>query len=227
MDHLIRAIFWQVIMSICAAHCVAQQAVELDSPIKSEFTSVRGDDIDDFCRIQNIPCGVEEIRCNDIQPAYEPKNQILVHFMKSTLREALNHILSQHPQYEWTKRNGVINLEPRKRVYPDFLSIRLPKLSIHGATTNKAMDIVFKQAGIETTMMGPGHPRIFVEINLDAVNITVRDALNAIAKMDGQVMWDFSPISNSMPEGCFYLSSWRTAGGESEAKDWGPSVPVP
>ena len=118
-----------------------------------------------------------------------------------TLRSLLDAALAAEPEYTWSVDNGVVNLVPRYRE-PLFLETAIPKLEIsEAATTNEALSQllavpeVSKQAGRELGIrffgggIG-GYPSpARTHISLSLSNITVREALNAIARARGDAIW--------------------------------------
>jgi len=196
-----------VITALCGSAAAASIDSSLDTPI-DDFTSDVGNEFHTYCRAHNKPCGREEVRCGDFQILNAPK----IHLKKTTHRKVLDQIVQLHRGYKWVQRDGVLNLEPIHRKGQDLLARKIDHLSIHGSTTLKAFLLVFKAAGIRVGMSYSGPPMAFAPIDTEFNNVTVRDALNAIAKADGQVVWFFCADKPEESAGSFSLSSWRTAG---------------
>lgn len=183
----------------------------LDAPI-DEFASMAGgaSEFVTLCRMQNRPCGFEMER----DTASQGSNRKKIHLKNTTARKTLDQIATLHPGHQWSFRNGVLNFEPIHRRVPDMLARKLNKVSIHGVVSRAAFDLVFKQAGIQITgtqvYSGAGGPW-FAPVDLEMQNVTVRDALNAIAKADGHVVWLFSPSAQEKNSGGFIVEGWGTA----------------
>jgi hypothetical protein len=173
------------------------------------------DDVESFpggefaavCQAHNKPCGIEKNSCvsESSKNARSP-----IHIRKTSLKNALNQATTLLPGHRWIVRDGVINLEPVMRRGPDLLSRRLDKVSLHGVSSEDAFYLVFKQAGIRTggsAYVGGGP--IFGSIDLDLSDITVRDAMNAITKADGQIVWQYCPDKPEQSLVSFNVSSWR------------------
>jgi len=121
-----------------------------------------------------------------------------------TLRSLLDAAVAAEPEYTWSVDNGAVNLVPRYRE-PLFLETAIPKLEISDAgTTNEALNEllaipeVSKQASLELGIrtFGGGGPYGYgpegaakSKISLSLTNVTVRQALNAIARARGDAIW--------------------------------------
>lgn len=202
------------ILAFCnSAAKTAENAVSLDAPL-DDLSSKDGNEVWKLCRIENQPCGLEEIACNDMAP--EPGSSRYMHFSKTTFRKAFDRVAKLHPGYHWLMRDGVVNFEPVHRKGPDLLSTKLGKVSIHRLSSQVAARSLFQQAGIYlsgTATPGAGYGK-FAVIDLEMNGATVRDALNAIAKADGAMYWSFGPDLRAMPSGvtrshCFDVNTWR------------------
>jgi hypothetical protein len=191
---------------ICNA---AAQDSFLDTPIDN-VTSFFGDEFSVLCKAQNRPCGVEERHCNEIRTE---TSATLTHMRKTTFRKALDQAVQSHNGYRWTVRDSVVNFEPVKRVGTDLLSRKLDKVSIHGVESSAAFRLVMKQAGISVNMAGTvysgGGPPLFVPIDLELKDVTVREALNAIAKADGQVLWWYCSDKPEQTAADLGVMGWR------------------
>jgi len=191
----------------------AESAPSLDAPIDG-LSSKDGGEVWKLCRIQNQPCGLEEISCNDMAP--EPGHSRYIQFSKTTFRKALDQAAQLHSGYHWLMRDGVVNFEPVHRKGPDLLSTQLGKVSIHGISSRAAARSLFQQAGIflgGTAIPGGGYGK-FAVIDLEMNGVTIRDALNAIAKADGAMYWSFGPDLRISSDGgprahCFDVDTWR------------------
>lgn len=163
-----------------------------------------------LCKQQNMPCGVEETVCNDLHSQTE-KNKPRT-LKETTVGKILAEIVRRHPGYRWMSRDDVLNLESTKRVAPDFLSTPLDKVSLNEIPSDRATDMIFRQANFpQPAGYGrTGPPQVFANVNIQLSNTTVRDALNAIAKADGKAIWRYCPkdINGWIPE--LQMITWRT-----------------
>lgn len=176
----------------------------LDKPV-ADFSAFKGDEFSYLCGMQHRPCGLEQMRCGDVQVStYAPTR---VNYRKMTFRKALDKVARLHPGYRWVIRNGVINFEPAHRTITDLLSRRIDKVSIHGISSEKAAYLVLRLARIRAPgIAGSGPVRIFPTIDLNLSGVTLRDALNAIAKADGLLHWNFAPDVAGESRVCFAVS---------------------
>lgn len=189
--------------------------VSLDSLVPDTFTAVKGDELRALCAIQNRPCGLEEKHCLEIWSAGNTDSPLKIHFKNMTVAKTLDMVARMYPGYRWESRDGVINIEPIRRLTPDLLSRKLDKVSIHGMKSNGAFSLVLAMANIHVTSLEMSSlPPTYGVIDLELNGVTVRAALNAIAKADGQVMWEFGPDDKrGESAACFHALSWRTSGG--------------
>ena len=118
-----------------------------------------------------------------------------------TLRSLLDAAVAAESEYTWTVDNGVVNVVPGYDD-PRFLETIIPKLEINEAETTfdalgklMALPEVSKQATLELgiqTFGGSigGYPNSSrTKISLSLSNVTVREALNAIARARGNGVW--------------------------------------
>ncbi len=118
-----------------------------------------------------------------------------------SLRSFLDAAVAADPGYAWSVDNGVVNLVQRYDE-PVFLRMIIPNMEITEAeTTNQALDKLLAipevekqvrlELGIRTFGGGVGgYPRVATtKISLSLSNVTVRQALNAIARTRGDAIW--------------------------------------
>lgn len=191
---------------VCAA---ASETASLDARLE-HFEAQDGLEFRKLCKdILKIPCGLEEAADNQIG---QNKETPPLSLSKTRPRDILDAIAGRLPGYRWAYRGGVINLEPRNRA-KDVLSKKLGKVSIHGVSSFRAARMVFDQAKIPFAYQPKGGR--FGPVDLELKNVTVREALNAIVKADGQVMWFFahSPRQSVLRvKGTLSMVSWRKDG---------------
>lgn len=183
--------------------------ISLDAPIE-DISAFAGGEVVALCRAQNRPCGIEE---DPSSLAHAPDSVTKIRMRKTTLRKALDQSAKLHPGKRWVVRNGVVNFEPQHRRGADLLSRKLDSVSILGMRTDAAFYLMLKQAGITTSgSFYSGTGPVYAVIDVDMKSVTVRDALNAIAKADGKVVWHFVADKPEESRASFSISTWRGAG---------------
>jgi len=125
----------------------------------------------------------------------------------SSLRELLNSIVAADPQYQWRIDGGMVNLIPAGYV-STLLKVRIARFRAeHVRTPNEALGKLFDTPEVQKAMTDPAvGSRLlrggigYYDPNPDASggiktfsvsrdNVTVREALNAIAHADGRAVW--------------------------------------
>lgn len=182
----------------------AATSATLDAKL-DEFEIKDEDDFVALCKKLNKGCGME------VPPDGAASKRESRRLKRVSPREILDQYISKNPNYKWTEQNGTMNLQPRERKGDDVLSRKLQAVSIHGASGFKACLDVLNQAEISTGYEIMGRPPRFSPIELELKNVTVRDALNAIAAADGQFIWMFR-WSNEKRQGMLNIISWRRSG---------------
>ncbi|MBI5244831.1 MAG: hypothetical protein HY922_14270 [Elusimicrobia bacterium] len=182
----------------------------MDEPIDT-FEAREGLELGELCRVLNRPCGKEFVIGGKEAPPQCP----ILRLEKTTPRGILDAITHRYPDYHWIVQNGVIVLEPQKRAGKDLLARKVGHVSIHGKSSYFAAHTVLTQAKLSegegiSMYFGPAYR--YARIDLELHNITVREALNAIAKADGQVLWLFAPIDPEKLYARYRLISWRMSG---------------
>lgn len=170
-----------------------------------------------LCReFLNWPCGLEEGFQNGISGGGDGH---LMRLSNTSARRVLDEVVKRNPKYRWLIRDGVLNLEPKVPVGKDVLSTTLASFSTKKVSSFKAALDVLHQANIGYSYQGKGGR--FAPVELDLRNITVREALNAITKADGQALWIFSHRldSKGAMTGTFTMRSWRKSGGQFFSHD--------
>jgi hypothetical protein len=139
----------------------------------------------------------------------------------SSLRAVLESIVSTDTQYEWEIKDGVINVIPRSGE-PQFLSTHIPKLKIKEETINEALSKLLEipevrqllpslgrryiQTGVYPFNSDGSPPKEAKKISVSLKDVTVREALNAIARKHGSVVWMFT--QKRCGEAGFFSIQW-------------------
>lgn len=201
-----------LIAALCTLPCRAATTADsvLDTPLP-QFRASPGSEFWTLCQLINRPCGMEEAQFNDLSGKGITQAMSL---SEMSPRKILDEIAKRYPSYKWTIQNDVIVLEPKSREGVDLLSKRVASLSIKGDSSFKAALDVLHHAGIRFSYQMMGRVPTFGQIDLNLKDVTARDALNSIAKLDGQVLWMISPRSDSKKKGSisFMMPSWRKSG---------------
>ncbi len=123
---------------------------------------------------------------------------------RSSLRAALNRIVQADPQYAWYLENGAINLLPTNGE-PNLLKVRIREFRIEKVpNVNLALERLLALPEVTKTaaelrlnqglklggLSSPG--RDHVTLRVHRKNVTLREALNAIARAHGHAVWQYS-----------------------------------
>jgi hypothetical protein len=198
---------YRVLLILAAGSALAIQSQNSNKPNSvldrhSEKTPLKNapisDVVVDALRQQNVPGGVAvSYYCS----GYENHS---LRPTDDTLRSRIDAAVAAEPENTWSVDDGVVNMVPRYRELL-FLKTIVPNLEIKEAvTTAEALDKllavpeVSKQATLELGIhtFGGGiyqaldlaNPRNH-KISLSLTNVTVLEALNAIARARGDGIW--------------------------------------
>lgn len=187
-------------------------AAPIEAPLDARLDSFEarsGWEFVTLCKdVLKMPCGMEEASLAGLQ---QEKGAPL-HVVASNARAVLDAIIERYPTYRWVDRGGVVNLEP-KIPGEDLLSRKLGRVSIHGISSFQAARTVLDQAKIPYAYQPKGGR--YGAIDLELKDVTVREALNAIVRIDGQVLWIFSHSAKDSGlrfKGTLMMRSWRKQG---------------
>ncbi|MEK6406177.1 MAG: hypothetical protein AABN34_04360 [Acidobacteriota bacterium] len=120
--------------------------------------------------------------------------------LNKTLRQALDTIVENDPRYRWQVVDQVINLLPATGE-PVLLQTRIKEFRVENISlamdtvspllklpeVKKAMDDLDLKHGIAGFFTSPS-PKPF---SVKCENVTLRQALNAIARAEGRAVWDY------------------------------------
>lgn len=192
-----------------AAFSAAPNDGALDARL-GDFKAASGRELVTLCKeTLKKPCGLEEAPGDSLQ---QGKGLAPLHLSSASARETLDAIAARYPGYRWASRGGVVDFEP-KALADDLLSKKLDKVSIHAVSSFQAARMVLDQAKIPYAYQPK--PWLYGTVDMELTGVTVRDALNAIANADGQVMWIFSHSrkgAGARVKGTLMMPSWRTEG---------------
>jgi len=190
----------------------------LDEFISKHPSSWSGHSLHDYfalCKeVLNRPCSFEATDAEDVWNSTDvPK----IHLTKTTPAKVLDEILKPYPDYRWVIRNDVVNVEPIRPHKKDVLSRKLDHVRFDGKSSFEASLDTLKQAKIRwawQSVNGTQHGT-FARISLELKNVSVREALNAIVREDGQIMWEYFPPKRSWKierDGTLFMPSYRKNG---------------
>lgn len=184
--------------------------VSLDA-VLSQYDARAGIELLELCVKLNRPCGEELAPGYRIMKLQDLRQSPELHFKNSTASRILDVISLRYPGHQWAIHDGVLILEPKNRVGEDLLDRRLDYVSILGRSSYEAAKMVFAQAKINVGSIYVGPPMLYGRISVSLKNVTVREALNAIVKADGQAMWTFDPNEKNTLA-AFNILTWRKTG---------------
>lgn len=151
------------------------------------------------------PGGIVAVPSCDPPPRYKPTPS------SASLRDALEAIVVADPECKWEVENGVINIVPSNS-FPEFLNIRIAQFKVqNAATVYEALDRLLSMPELRHSDTqfnsssrvfrgGLGYfepPKRDKNGNIQGLtvvceNVTVREALNAIARAHGSAIWAYT-----------------------------------
>ena len=198
----------------------ATPSLPVNEPI-SGFSIEQGAEFYHICRDHGMACGVEEVQCGDIGSSGRRPMPVKINLRSTSIRKVLDKLIRLHVGYRWAIRSGVLNIEPTSLQSDDPLERRIMKLSLHDVSSFAAFKTILNRAGINFRLEPPEGPgiitsgplyRSFATVNIELDGVSVRDALNAVAKSDGQIVWMYCPQNVGKFNARFRVSTWRSSG---------------
>ena len=195
--------------------CTSAQAAEgkdpvLDAPLKHAVIEGH-DEFTNLCRTLETGCGIESVFVNktgrDPEPQGLPKDLLT----GSTPRAILDRYVLLKPSLRWIYQNGVINLAPAKTPDDDFFTVKLASVSLQSVSAFFAIGEILHKGGVMFSFQAMGRPQVYKLIDLELENVTVREALNAVAKADPQSIWLIWHTHGAHRAG-YTTYSWRKDG---------------
>jgi hypothetical protein len=126
-----------------------------------------------------------------------------------TLEDVLQEVVRTNPRYTWRVKNGVVNVYPIDGD-PPLLNLTIVRIDIRNASTvDDAVNRLFSHREIQKRLrelsLTPGFTRLggtsdlrrdgkpvaVQEQHYDFRNVTVREALNSIARRHGKAVWEY------------------------------------
>jgi hypothetical protein len=141
----------------------------------------------------DIPIGFEAAANDDERAIYQLNSK------RASLSDLLNEFVSQHEQYVWEIRGGVVNIFPkdnyRDALFRDLLATRIDKFVVKKSTSclelSKSLAATPEVKGIltayatsygERSFSGSYFPQVGRDFALDVSNMTLQAALNRVIK---------------------------------------------
>jgi hypothetical protein len=133
------------------------------------------------------------------------------------LNEALEEIVTVDPQYRLENQAGVINLMPRRAI-PAFLELKIAKFEVKQAgSVNEALDKLLSVPEVkkQEPSFGPrmlrgriGFASTAKPFDVKCNSCSIRQALNAIARAQGQAVWVYQQNQCDQTHRSYELYIW-------------------
>ena len=146
-----------------------------------------------LCGNIEVPCGYFMVNGDhSTNPNTKVKKTSLSH---GTVREVLNAVVKNNPDYQWSNEDGVINIVPKQNHKhlekgADPLSRIIKKVEVSSVGADEAAQRIAIASGL------PLGGRIIVSgrrhsatVSFKLSKVTLRQALNALVKADGMAVW--------------------------------------
>jgi len=171
----------------------------------SWFAPQGGYEFGDLCHRARIPCGFEALAAPGpvIRKGITGRDQTV-----QTLLDKL--VAGPLKDYIWRMNDGVAELLPRRadgQKSTSPLDTRIAAVDFENEYDWRAAEQICEKAGVARHTSHSfggvtGHGKISVHLR----DVTIREALDAIVRKDGQSMWVFYPYQKTH---IIYLQSWR------------------
>lgn len=153
----------------------------------------------------SVPGGVIAVPSCDSEPVYTLAST------SASLRDTLDTVVATDARYSWEIENGVVNLVPRTGT-PAFLNQRITEFRVENAeTVYEALDRLLALPEVQRSInelnlgsrlfrggIGYFEPSRRTEersgrrLTVICENVTLREALNAIARAQGNAVWSYA-----------------------------------
>lgn len=161
-----------------------------------------------ICRTAGVPCGLEESPedpVHGIDNSYGHQERLGLPDAKMTVRQVLDAVLGKHPHYRWEFVDGVLLVTPKpgkeyRRFWKPVLSRRLRQFKYSDTPAGSLLFQACLDAGVmkaldprkmpAVQLLKPLPPTGRISVNLE--NVSVREAMAAVARADGQMGWKFA-----------------------------------
>ena len=162
----------------------------LDNPVQdfeSEPKSAFGP-----CGNLRIPCGFY-VADGDTLVGKPKRSKVVVQHGK--VRDALDGLVKNNPDYEYREDGGVINIFPKKEKKhlekgTDPLERVIDKVDISSVSSQDAAQMILQASGLPVGgRIQAGGRWHYATVTLKLSNVTLREALNQLVRADGMAVW--------------------------------------
>lgn len=185
------------VLFLSAGNSLALTQADLDVPLANFVTGQKGDFVA-VCRALHTGCGIEVI---DGVESLAATNSPLPRAGR-TAREILDEYFANRPHDDWTLVDGVLNLRPAARPSPDWLSKKVGQGTLCTGDPYTAAITILQRTGAKVGHRPQPNAPILKSVNKPLKAVTVRQALNALAKEDEEFVW---VVEHSKPSDPFTL----------------------
>jgi hypothetical protein len=151
--------------------------------------------------VKGIPIGFEDTSDSDKDTS--KKNEKIIHLQSGTLREILNSLIKQDPDYDWKVRDGVVNIYPvraRDEILKTLLETRFKSFSSKKEAGRKRIAEIIHRSAEVNAFLNSRKVKLGIlsraDLNAaDAVkdinisDIDLRGLLNQIVKDSADSKW--------------------------------------
>lgn len=153
----------------------------------------------DLCMLARTPCGIEITRNSHYGD--RPFHRELL--MEETTVLSILEKLAQGPWkgYSWSENEGVLDIGPKvylSHTKKSPLEQRLPTIDFSNVSTRRAIYEVCERSGVASYSRSLGLSSVATEnISLHLKSVTVREALDALIRADGNSAWVIEPLEGA------------------------------
>jgi hypothetical protein len=191
------------LFAIVSSSQEVDQSSLLDRPAKGANLNnvITGQAVINALLDAGVPGGMANVsECNDATYSFRPHD--------SSLRGVLDSIVSADPRYTWEIKDEVVNVIPSDGL-PPFFAVRISRLDIAQVESlEEALSQLLAVPEVQQTQVSLGARFVqggaypfcpegcapkekAKEISISLRNVTVRESLNALARVNGNAVWRF------------------------------------
>jgi hypothetical protein len=131
----------------------------------------------------------------------QPSSQVIIEVKDGTIRDVLDAIVRNRPQYSWAESDGVFEVFPVAG-RAQFLETRISSFQISNTSWFEASNILLALPEVQESMAalrlsrreaaGTKRGQLGELFSVDLKNLTLRQALNEMARKSGHNFWRYS-----------------------------------
>ena len=133
------------------------------------------------------------------QDSRAPVRAVNISVKEALVRDALDAIVKNRPEYQWREANGAFEVLPVGPSSP-LLDTKIMRFQVSGSTWTNAMDILMAlqemQQAMSTLQIGRADPTPSLQVgdsfSLQLENVTFRQVLNEMTRKSGRHFWHYS-----------------------------------